>query len=62
VPAISVYAGRWAAIDEQLIREGRLRRLGSQAEIEGLSVTKKSGLNARGATAVREEVVKLILE
>src|SRR3989454_3194651 len=27
VPAISVYAGRWAAIDEQLIREGRLRRL-----------------------------------
>jgi len=62
VPALSVYAGRWAAIDEQLIGEGRLRRLGSREEIEGLSVTKKSGLNARGATGVREEVVKLILE
>ena len=62
VPAASVYAGRWAAIDEQLIGEGRLRRLGSQAEIEALSVTKKSGVNARGATGVREEVVKLILE
>jgi predicted glycosyltransferase len=62
VPAISVYAGRWAAIDEQLIGEGRLRRLSSRAEIEGLSVAKKSGLNARGATGVREEVVRLILE
>jgi predicted glycosyltransferase len=62
VPAISVYAGRWAAIDEQLIGEGRLRRLGSQAEIEGLKVAKKSGLNGRGAMGVREEVVKLILE
>jgi len=62
VPAISIYAGRWAAIDEQLIGEGRLRRLSSRAEIEGLSVAKKSGLNARGATGVREEVVNLILE
>jgi len=62
VPAISVYAGRWAAIDEQLIGEGRLRRLSSRAEVEGLSVAKKSGLNARGATGVREEVVNLILE
>ena len=62
VPAISVYAGRWAAIDEQLIAEGRLRRLGAREEINELSVIKKSGLNARGATGVREEVVKLILE
>src|SRR5437763_3540673 len=62
VPAISVYAGRWAAIDEQLISEGRLRRFSSREEIEGLSIGKKSGLNARGATGVREEVVRLILE
>ncbi len=62
VPAISVYAGRWAAIDEELIGEGRLRRLSSQAGIEGLNVTKKSGLNVRDAMGVREEVVNLILE
>src|SRR2546423_1175276 len=40
VPAISVYAGRWAAIDEQLIGEGRLRRLSSREEIEELNVTR----------------------
>ena len=62
VPAISVYAGRWAAIDEQLIREGRLRRLARREEISTLTVAKKTGLNARGATGVREQVVNLILE
>ena len=62
VPAISVYAGRWAAIDEQLIREGRLRRLATREEISTLTVAKKTGLNARRATGVREQVVNLILE
>ena len=62
VPAISVYAGRWAAIDEQLIREGRLRRLATREEISTLTVAKKTGLNARGATGVREQVVNLILD
>jgi uncharacterized protein len=62
VPAMSVYAGKWAAIDEELMREGRLQRISSQAEVDQLSVAKKSGLNARRATSVREEVVKLILD
>src|SRR5687768_12746650 len=26
-PAATVYAGRWAAVDEQLVREGRLKRV-----------------------------------
>jgi predicted glycosyltransferase len=62
VPAISVYAGKWAAIDEELMREGRLRRISSQVGVDQLSVAKKSGLNARRATGVRAEVVNLILE
>jgi predicted glycosyltransferase len=62
VPAVSVYAGQWAAIDEALVGEGRLRRISSREEIDGLMVVKKTGLNARDATSVREEVVKLILE
>ena len=62
VPAVSVYAGQWAAIDEGLVREGRLRRISSREEIDGLIVSKKSGLNARHATGVKDEVVKLILE
>ena len=62
VPAISVYAGEWAAIDEALVEEGRLQRISSRAEIDSLIVTKKSGLDARQATHVRTEVVNLILE
>jgi len=62
VPAVSVYAGKWAAIDEQLVREGRLQRISSSAEIDRLSITKKSGINARRATEVRRVVADLILE
>lgn len=61
VPAVSVYAGEWAAIDEELVREGRLRRISSREEIQQLQVVKKAGLNARRATGVKDEVVKLIL-
>jgi hypothetical protein len=62
VPAISVYAGKWAAIDEELLREGQLQRISSREEITGLSIGKKSGLNARRATGVRQAVAELILE
>ena len=61
VPAISVYAGKWAAIDDELMLEGRLRRISAREEIDTLSIKKKSGLNARGATNVRAEIVELIL-
>src|SRR6185369_5711844 len=47
VPALSVYAGKWAAIDEQLIREGRLQRISSHDDVEKLSVGKKPAPNAR---------------
>jgi predicted glycosyltransferase len=62
VPAISVYAGKWAAIDEELVRDGRLLRISSRVEIDGLSTGKKSGLNARRATDVRKAVAELILD
>ena len=62
VPAISVYAGKWAAIDEELIREGRLQRISSHDEVEKLSVGKKPAPNARRKLSVRGEVVRLILE
>jgi hypothetical protein len=57
-----VYAGKWAAIDEELVREGRLQRVSSREEIAALSPAKKSGLNARRATDVRQAVAELILE
>jgi len=62
VPAFSIYGGRWAAIDEELVREGRLRRISCREEIESLTIAKKSGLNARRATGVHVEIIKLILE
>jgi predicted glycosyltransferase len=62
VPAVSVYAGKWAAIDEELVREGRLQRISSRDEIPSLVVGKKPQANPRNAKAVRAEVLRLILE
>ena len=62
VPAVSVYAGKWAAIDEELVREGRLLRIDSSEEIQSLVPGKKSQASPRNAKAVRAEVLRLILE
>lgn len=62
VPAVSIYAGKWAAIDQELVEEGRLRSIGSVEEIETLTVEKKPPAQPRDARGVRGEVVKLILE
>ena len=62
VPAATIYAGRWAAVDEELVREGRLRRITTRADLADLPLKKKSGLNLRRAAHVRAEVVRLILE
>jgi predicted glycosyltransferase len=61
VPAATIYAGRWAAIDEELVREGRLRRIATREDLDALPVEKKRSAHARRATHVRSEVVDLIL-
>jgi uncharacterized protein len=62
VPVVSVYAGKWAAIDEELVNEGRLQRIESRKEVESLIVRKKPESNPRNARAVRAQVVRLLLE
>jgi uncharacterized protein len=62
VPAASIYAGEWAAIDEQLVSEGRLRKISTLADVRGLGLQKKGQANARRATAVLTQVADLILE
>jgi uncharacterized protein len=62
VPAVSIYAGKWAAIDQELVNEGRLLRISSREEVDALPVEKKPPANPRDARAVRAEVVQLILE
>jgi predicted glycosyltransferase len=62
VPAATVYAGRWAAVDEQLVREGRLKRISSREDLEGLRVEKKGDTTPRRRTGVRAQVAELFLE
>jgi predicted glycosyltransferase len=62
VPVASVYAGSWAAVDEELVNEGRLQRIASSEDLGKLAVQKKFSSKPRRAIAVIEEVVRLILE
>jgi uncharacterized protein len=61
VPAATVYAGRWAAVDEQLVREGRLKRIATRDDLQSLRVEKKPDAFPRRATGVRAQVAELIL-
>jgi predicted glycosyltransferase len=61
VPAISMYAGKWAAVDEELVKEGRLRRISKATELRDLPIEKKQTSNPRRSVEVIEEVVRLIL-
>ena len=62
VPAATIYAGEWAAVDEELVREGRLRRISTQEDLESLPIEKKAHAQPRRALHVRREVADLILE
>jgi uncharacterized protein len=61
VPAATAYAGRWAAVDEQLVREGRLKRIAARADIAALAVEKKPAATPRRARGARARVADLIL-
>ena len=61
IPAASVYAGKWAAVDEQLVKEGRLLKIASSHDVESLDLRRKSEVNRRHAPGVRSEIVDLIL-
>ncbi|HSS22735.1 MAG TPA: DUF354 domain-containing protein [Pyrinomonadaceae bacterium] len=62
VPAVSIYAGEWAAIDEQLLREKSLRRISTADDIRDLPLEKKGETTARRAREVLTQVADLILE
>ena len=62
VPAFSVYAGQWASVDEELIKEGRLQRISTAADLLQLRIQKKPAANPRRSAAVIDEVVRLIFE
>jgi predicted glycosyltransferase len=62
IPAVSIYQGEWAAIDQQLITEGRLRRISTLNDVTNLPVRKKETVKERRAVNVAGEVADLILE
>lgn len=62
IPAASIYMGKWAAIDEQLVKQGRLRRIATLEAIRDLLIQKKGPTNARNKVRVVAEVADLILE
>jgi uncharacterized protein len=62
VPAFSIYAGQWASVDEELVKEGRLQRISSAADLEKLRIQKKQTANPRRSVDVIDEVVRLIFE
>ncbi|HKZ77299.1 MAG TPA: DUF354 domain-containing protein [Pyrinomonadaceae bacterium] len=61
-PAASIYRGTWAAVDEQLVGEGRLTRLSSKEDFAILPLRKKLPPVAREALDVRRQVIELILD
>jgi uncharacterized protein len=62
VPAASIYAGRWAAVDEGLVKEERLQRISTIENLQNLSIRKKPAISPRRSVEVIEEVVRLIFE
>jgi predicted glycosyltransferase len=62
IPAASVYAGQWAAVDDELVREGRLRKISGVEDLRKLVIEKKRATNPRRSVDVIDEVVRLIFE
>lgn len=62
VPAASIYFGEWAAVDEELRKEGRLQKLSNQSDVEKLQLVKKAAGRPRSGLDVRQEVAGLILD
>lgn len=62
VPAASIYLGEWAAVDEQLVNEGRLGRICDSEDVRALPIQKKPIAKARRAMQVAASVADLILE
>jgi hypothetical protein len=60
VLAASTYAGRWAAVDGELVKEERLQRISNIGDLKKISIRKKSAISPRRSVEVIEEVVRLI--
>lgn len=62
VPAASIYLGEWAAIDEQLVKEGRMLRISTPENVRDLRIEKKGPTRTRRNLGAVIQVADLILE
>ena len=62
VPAASIYAGKWAAVDEGLMKEHRLTRIAEADQLRDLAIRKKERVKPRRSVNVIDEVVQLIFD
>ncbi len=61
IPAASIYMGEWAAVDDALLKDGKLRRISTAEDLHALPLTRKLAGTARRALHVRKDVAELIL-
>ncbi len=61
-PTATIYAGKFASIDEFLIKENRLTRISNQTDLQKLKLVKKSEAVQRKNLSLRKEIAELILE
>jgi uncharacterized protein len=62
VPVVTIFAGKAAAIDEMLIREGRMMKIESREDLDKIKLVKKSSVNTRQFLETKSQVADLILE
>src|SRR5688572_8791039 len=62
VPAASIYAGKWAAVDEGLVNQGRLYRIANTDDLRKLVVRKKDAAEPRKLSSVIDEIVQFTFE
>jgi predicted glycosyltransferase len=61
-PTATIYAGKFASIDEFLIKENRLLRISNREDLQKLQFVKKSETAKRKNLGLRKEIADLILE
>ena len=61
VPTASIFLGEWAAIDEELVREGRMKGITTSEDISSLELVKKRLGITRQNREVLRQVADLIL-
>src|ERR1051325_398945 len=62
IPVASIYLGEWAAVDQQLVADGRLLRISTLDDVRNLPIEKKRPVSGRGPTDLAATVADLILE